>query len=92
MLGVPGSVESSPGTPGRLPWPRVLLIETNNSGIFLIRLDGNASFGGDTWHASVEDAKAQAIAEYGGLLSEWRSVPDTVPTDDKAVVAFALEQ
>ena len=40
-------------------------------------------FGGDTWHASEEDARAHAVFEYGdALLLPWMEVPDEIATRD----------
>jgi hypothetical protein len=33
---------------------------------------------GDTWHASVADAQAQAILEYGDALLAWDDVPPEI--------------
>lgn len=69
-----------------LPWPRVLMLEENSDGIFLFRLGEDGGNVGDTWHTSIEDAKAQAEYEYGDGLGEWKQMPPEI-TDP---VAFAL--
>ena len=71
-----------------LPWPRILLIEEKPDGIFLYRFAQDESYGGDTWHMSLEEAKEQAEYEYGESLGEWRDVPENV----KDPVTFALHQ
>lgn len=43
----------------------MLLIEARADGVFLERFSVDADFGGDTWHETVEDAKHQAVFEYG---------------------------
>lgn len=69
-----------------LPWPRVLLIEEEREGIFLYRFSEDGSFGGDTWHMDLDEAKEQAEYEYEGLLGDWREIP---PNVDNALT-FAL--
>jgi hypothetical protein len=69
-----------------LPWPRVLLVEEKPDGIFLFRFSQDGRFGGDTWHMSIQDAKAQAEYEYGDALGEWKQVPQEIVDP----VAFAL--
>jgi hypothetical protein len=66
--------------------PRVLVLENRPDGIFLDRFDESGEEAGDTWHESIDDAKAQAIAEYGENLDSWTEVP---PGEDDPV-AFAL--
>jgi len=52
----------------------VLLIEEKPDGwsLFEFRPDG---FIGDTWHFTLDDAKAQAIHFWGDQVSEWQPVP-----------------
>ena len=71
-----------------MPWPRVLLIEERNDGVFLDRFADDGSSAGDTWHVDVAEAKAQAEAEYGGMLTEWNPVPGALT--GREAVAFAL--
>ena len=65
----------------------VLLIETNPSGIFLVRLTAEGEQVGDTWHETIEFAKEQADYEFA-KLSPWTSVPAEV----EDVVAFGLRR
>ncbi len=69
-----------------LPWARVLLVEEKPDGIFLFRFSEDGSFAGDTWHMSIQDAKAQAEYEYSDALGEWKQVPHEIVDP----VAFAL--
>lgn len=48
----------------RMAPPVLLVIEQHPEGIYLIRYDASGSEVGDTWHASIEDAKEQASFEY----------------------------
>jgi hypothetical protein len=53
----------------------VLLIEHRADGIFLhaFRVDGSMA---DTWHRSVDEAKAQAVYSWGDqVASRWRIAP-----------------
>lgn len=51
-----------------------LLIEENESGVFLYRLSKDDLPVGDTWHASVEDAMKQASFEFDELVGDWTLV------------------
>ena len=66
--------------------PRILVLESRPDGIFLDRFSGAGEEAGDTWHQSIDDAKAQALSEYRDDLGPWTEVP--VSEDDP--VAFAL--
>jgi hypothetical protein len=67
-------------------WPRVVLLETREDGVFLLRYDDNGAFAGDTWHQSIEEAKLQAADEFGNALGPWGQVPEGVAD----AVAFAV--
>lgn len=69
-----------------LPHPRVVLIDHRADGVFLLRYAEDAIFAGDTWHPSVEEAKEQAMDEYGLALQDWQAVPD----GESDPVRFAL--
>ena len=62
----------------------ILLIEPTAEGIFLyvIRPDG---FVGDTWHATFEEAQAQASFTAGRIVGPWTPIP----ADVKDKIAFA---
>jgi hypothetical protein len=55
--------------------PRVLVLENRPDGIFLDRFSESGDEAGDTWHESIDNAKAQALAEYGENLGCWAEVP-----------------
>ena len=49
--------------------------------------------GGDTWHASVDEARAQAEYEYGeSLLLPWLDVPEEIPDAHQFAVRYAHER
>jgi len=48
------------------------LIEDGTDGIFLYSIRNK--FVGDTWHASIDEAKAQAAHELSGISGPWRIV------------------
>lgn len=70
----------------RMGVPRVLVLESRSDGIFLDRFDDSGDEAGDTWHESMDDARAQALAEYGENLGSWTEVP----AGEGDPVAFAL--
>ncbi len=52
--------------------PAVALeIWPDQQGFLLIRLDHQQDFAGDTWHASIEEAKAQAFQEFHVGAIDW---------------------
>ncbi len=79
------------GNDSRTPMPhaRILLIAEEESGILLCRFTASGEFAGDTWHENVENARHQAVSEYGDALCEWQSVPDD--TDDHLAFIRSLE-
>lgn len=87
FTGLPPELSGGRDTRERLPWPRVLLIESKNDGIFLNRATKDGAFCGDTWHLSIDDAKAQAESEYGEAMGAWIEVPEDVQDP----IAFALQ-
>ena len=78
FVGLPPELTKAEDLRRPLPAPDVLLIEARADGVFLERFTVNADFGGDTWHETVEDAKNQAVFEYGEAVGEWHRVPDAV--------------
>jgi hypothetical protein len=78
--------EGEVDTRKRMPVARVLVVENRPDGTFLDRYDESGGEAGDTWHQSIDEAKQQAVAEYGENLGPWTEVPDS--EDDP--VAFAL--
>jgi hypothetical protein len=69
-----------------MPTARVLSIEATDERAFLYRWLDDGTCVGDTWHRNIEDAKHQAVYEFGKGLGTWREVP--AGTED--LVAFAL--
>jgi hypothetical protein len=69
-----------------LPEPSVVLIEERADGAFLVRLDTDGRFGGDTWHASIDDARYQLAMEFESA-GEWASIPPEV--EDAAAYAMS---
>jgi hypothetical protein len=69
-----------------LPHPDVLVIEAEPEGVFLFRYTAAGEFGGDTWHESIADAKAQAEFEYGDAVGGWFEIP----TDERDAESYAL--
>ena len=85
----PGSGAGATGwEPSLLAWPRVIVID-GRDGWLLYRYAVDGSVVGDTWHSTLEEAKAQALFEYEELLGEWREVPDG--TADPVAQALGLE-
>jgi len=73
--GMPPELTSEKDSRQRLPHPRVVFIESKEDGVFLTRYGEGGVFAGDTWHQSIEDAKQQAVYEYGDILGPWHEVP-----------------
>jgi hypothetical protein len=65
-------------------WPAYVVIGPQSGGIFLTRYTSEGEEVGDTWHASVEEAKEQAGEEYRDLIGTWHTVPDTIPDHEVA--------
>ncbi len=78
FAGPPPALTDGVDLRNRLPHPKVLLIIQRPDGVFLERFSEKGSFGGDTWHQTVDEAKQQATAEYGSSVGEWREVPPEV--------------
>lgn len=76
-----------PAAPGSLPDADLLVIDERPDGVFLLRCTATGEFGGDTWHRSVDEAKAQAAHEYGPGIA-WAPIPGT----ESDPVAFAIRQ
>jgi hypothetical protein len=60
-----------------MPNAEILVLEKNPKGTaMLFRYTRDGQDAGDTWHQTVEDAKAQASWEYENALGMWVNVPD----------------
>ena len=58
-----------------LPRARIVLIEHRPDGVFLYRYAVDGTFAGDTWHPTLDEAREQALFEYGDALGKWRPIP-----------------
>jgi hypothetical protein len=56
----------------------LLVVEERSDGVFLLRFTKTGECVGDTWHQTIDDAKAQAAFEFDGLLYPWEAVPPEV--------------
>jgi hypothetical protein len=73
----PGLYEGSERT--ELPPARWIAITGSESaGFSLDRFSDRGEFAGDTWHPTIEEARAQAAYEYPTTVLNWTSVPDDV--------------
>ena len=70
----------------------VLLIAGDDSGAMLFRYTAHGEYGGDTWHATLADARDLAAHEYGSSLGEWVNVPDDVTDAHAYAVRYAFER
>lgn len=61
-----------------MPAAQILVITERADGVVLDRLAEDGAEAGDTWHTSVEDAKEQAIYEYGEKVIGWLPMPEGV--------------
>lgn len=69
----------------------VWLIEPDGHGFFLYRF-GPSGFEGDTWHATVEEAKAQAAYAAQATAGPWSPVPSDVSDIQAYGKALAARQ
>ena len=58
----------------RIPDPAEVEVVEQDAACYLLRLDNDGQCIADTWHASVEAAKAQAMFEFGIEESDWKEV------------------
>jgi hypothetical protein len=71
----------------------LLLIADDDPGAMLFRYTTAGEFGGDTWHPTLEEARAQAEYEYGeALLVPWLDVPDDVKDPHDFAIRYALDR
>jgi hypothetical protein len=68
-----------------MPDPDLLIIEERPDGIFLFGYTASGEFAGDTWHQTIDDAKAQATFWYGPDI-HW----SPIPADETDALAFAI--
>jgi len=65
-----------------------LTIEQKPGGAFLYRFDARGECVGDTWHATIADAKYQASYEFGDGIQSWEEVPQHI----NDIVRFCLSR
>jgi hypothetical protein len=70
----------------------VLLVADDGPSAMVFRYTAHGDFGGDTFHASVADAKAATEAEYDEALLPWEDVPDDVRDAHSYAIRYALER
>jgi len=70
----------------------ILLVAGNEPGVMLFRYTAHGDFGGDTYHATPQEALEQASFEYGDALGEWMAVPDDVVDAHAFAVAYAHDR
>jgi hypothetical protein len=68
-----GDLEVTP-----LPDPKTVEIVEQEGAIYLLRLDDRGACVADTWHETVEAAKAQAYFELGIEDGDWKDVEPNV--------------
>ena len=77
----------------RLPPADVLLLVAGaDPDAMLFRYTAFGELGGDSWHLSVDDARAQADDEYGDALLPWEPVPDEVTDAHAYAIKFAADR
>jgi hypothetical protein len=59
--------------------------------VLLVRYVATGEFGGDTWHATVDEAKGQGEYEFGAI--SWHTAPsEPAPIDELAVALLAAHR
>jgi hypothetical protein len=56
----------------KLPDPKTVEVVEQDGSFFLLRLDEQGECVADTWHETIEAAKAQANFEYGIEEGDWK--------------------
>jgi hypothetical protein len=76
-----------------LPVPDiVLLVSDDDTTAMVFRYTAHGEFGGDTYHASVDEAKEDTEAEYEDALLAWEDVPEQVGDAHAFAVRYAYER
>ena len=70
----------------------LLLIAGDDPGAMLFRYTAHGEVAGDTWHATVADARDLAGHEYGAALGEWVDVPDDVSDPHAFAIRYAFDR
>lgn len=71
LHGVPsaGTIELT-----KVPDPRVVEVVEQDGAFYLLRLDDEGRCIADTWHESIDGAKAQARFEFGIEEGDWKQI------------------
>jgi hypothetical protein len=88
FVGLPPELKGGKDTRQEMGAAYFLTIEEEADQIFLYRFGKDGVCVGDTWHRNVDEAKEQALYEYGDAVGQWTDVPP----DQKDMGAFGLEQ
>ena len=70
----------------------VVLVADDEPGAMLFRYTVHGEVGGDTWHPSIAEARAQASDEYGEALGPWMEVPEDAPDAHHFAVKYAADR
>ncbi|MGH9884426.1 MAG: hypothetical protein ACREBE_02790 [bacterium] len=70
----------------------VLLVSDEDDSAMVFRYTAHGEFGGDTFHVSVADAKAETLAEYDEALLAWEEVPEDVSDAHTFAVRYAHDR
>jgi hypothetical protein len=70
----------------------VLAVADPGAGAMLFRYTAHGDLAGDTWHASLDEARAQAAYEYGDALVPWIEVPEEIGDAHAFAVRYAYER
>jgi hypothetical protein len=69
----PTGATTHTGPDGVVPTASALAIVMGEAGVYLFYCDREWQVLADTWHSSVNNAKAQAEFEYEGISTQWRN-------------------
>ena len=70
----------------------LLLVAGADPDAMLFRYTAFGELGGDSWHPTIDDAKAQATGEYGAALLPWEAIPDEVADAHAYAITFASDR
>lgn len=85
--GVPPALTKDIDTQREMGRAYFLVVEQKPDGVFLYRFDKIGQCVGDTWHATVQDARDQAAYEFHDRV-HWQEIPQ----EAEDVVAYCLEK
>jgi hypothetical protein len=76
FVGLPPELTGNNEMRQALPAAQVIVLhEDDQSNVFLTRFTSHGEEVGDTWHASIAEARGQAAFEYGDALGSWQPMP-----------------